>query len=277
MRRIQSGQPTGVKPDVQTLFPRRIGIAGRRGDAQDRRPAPPDDRFAQTARRLAAGACAGGQFAGSGAGAGTARRDADDGNGGHCHPSCRPVPRSGLAPDAGFGLRPVFLRWMLFMATQLYPDVLRYYYSVRYSTDPAHAPAIRAQARRHIDREFDVLAEVLGDKPFLLGEKVLACDLYACMLISWAPDREELLRPFRQSRTLLCPHRRAAVAGRGLGRKRNVMRAPQRPADTATSARSFSIRAVRFLVLRGSVRWPVSSKAWRDMVIATSGPCSRRG
>jgi glutathione S-transferase len=106
------------------------------------------------------------------------------------HPECA------MAPLPGSALRPSYLRWMLFMASQMYPDILRYYYPVRYSTDPEHAPAIQAQAWSHLDRDFAVLAEVLGDKPFLLGDRVLACDLYACMMISWAPDRDELFARF---------------------------------------------------------------------------------
>jgi glutathione S-transferase len=97
-------------------------------------------------------------------------------------------PAANLAPVPKAPQRSEYLRWMLYFASAVYMADLRFYYPARYSSDAAHAPAIKAKAVVDMDRDFKIFADELGDKPFILGQNFSAVDIYAAMLLSWAPD-----------------------------------------------------------------------------------------
>lgn len=101
-------------------------------------------------------------------------------------------PAAGLAPALNSPQRPHYLRWMLYFASSVYMADLRLFYPERYSTDVTHGPAIKAKAIEHMDRDYALFASALGQGPFILGETFSAVDIYATMLVSWAPDLEEL-------------------------------------------------------------------------------------
>ena len=101
-------------------------------------------------------------------------------------------PAAGLAPAINSPLRARYLRWILYFATAVYMAGLREYYPARYSTDVAHASGIKAKAVEDMGRDFDIFAKELGEGPFILGDFLTAADIYAAMLISWAPDVSQL-------------------------------------------------------------------------------------
>ena len=101
-------------------------------------------------------------------------------------------PAAGLAPSVTSPLRACYLRWMLYFATGVYAADLRMYYPARHSTDAAHAVDIKAKAIQDMERDFDIFAKELGKGPYILGQKMSAVDIYAAMLISWAPDVPQL-------------------------------------------------------------------------------------
>lgn len=97
-------------------------------------------------------------------------------------------PQAGLAPANSSPLRPRYLRWMLFLATTVYMSDLRMYYPARYTTDPAGAAGIKAKAIAGMETEFAILADAIGEGPFILGAAMSAVDIYAAMLATWVPD-----------------------------------------------------------------------------------------
>ena len=97
-------------------------------------------------------------------------------------------PAEGLAPSITSPLRARYLRWMLYFATAVYMADLRMYHPARHSTDVAHAAGIKAKAIEDMGRDFDIFAKELGEGPYILGKRMSAVDIYAAMLISWAPD-----------------------------------------------------------------------------------------
>ena len=66
------------------------------------------------------------------------------------------------------------------------------YYPERYSTDAGHADAIKQKAIIDLARDFKVFARDMGRGPFILGAQMCAADIYAAMLLSWAPDVAQL-------------------------------------------------------------------------------------
>jgi glutathione S-transferase len=68
-----------------------------------------------------------------------------------------------LAPDAHSPDRPAFLRWVVFMAVNLYGADLRLYYPERYTTDESGAQAVKQAALAHMDAQFAILEAAIGD------------------------------------------------------------------------------------------------------------------
>jgi glutathione S-transferase len=97
-------------------------------------------------------------------------------------------------PDKGLGPKPTtpahaqFLRWMFFMAANIYEGDLRYFYADRYTTDPAGVPGVKAAGAAHMKKSFAVLDEALAPGPFLCGPAMTMADVYLAMLMDWSPD-----------------------------------------------------------------------------------------
>lgn len=97
-----------------------------------------------------------------------------------------------LAPPPNVPARARYLRWMVFLAANTYMADLRFYKPARFTDDPQGADAVRSAASNSMARDFDILAGVLGDAPWFLGDTFSALDIYAAMIVSWAPDVPEL-------------------------------------------------------------------------------------
>ncbi|MDE2445193.1 MAG: glutathione S-transferase family protein [Alphaproteobacteria bacterium] len=101
-------------------------------------------------------------------------------------------PQSKLAPPIAAPERPQYLRWMLYFASSVYLANLRFYYPARHSIDPAAEVGIKAKSIVDLDRDFTIFANALGQSSYILGEIFSAVDIYAAMLVSWAPDIEAI-------------------------------------------------------------------------------------
>ena len=97
-------------------------------------------------------------------------------------------PQAGLAPAVSAPERAPYLRWMVYLATAVYQSDLRLFYPERFTTASGECAGIREKAGAEMAREFAILAEAVGAGPFILGAKMSAVDIYAAMLLSWAPD-----------------------------------------------------------------------------------------
>ena len=95
-------------------------------------------------------------------------------------------PGAGLAPALGTSGQAKFLRWMLFMAVNLYEADLRYFYPERYTTDAAGAGAVKASGAAHMAKSFSVIEPELN--PFLLGKDLTIADVYLAMMAKWSPE-----------------------------------------------------------------------------------------
>jgi glutathione S-transferase len=95
-------------------------------------------------------------------------------------------PEARLLPPRGRSGHVKAVQWLIFMATNIYPACLRYYYPERHTADPAPeaAEAIRSQAALDMDRDFARLGAVVQG-PFLTGQTMTITDVYAAMLADW--------------------------------------------------------------------------------------------
>jgi glutathione S-transferase len=97
-------------------------------------------------------------------------------------------PDKGLAPAPATPAHARFLRWMLFMAANLYEGDLRYYYPDRYTADPAGVDGVKRAGAAHMKKSFAVLEDALAPGPFLCGPALTMADVYLAMLMAWSPD-----------------------------------------------------------------------------------------
>ena len=98
---------------------------------------------------------------------------------------------AGLGPTATDPARPAFLRWLTFMAVNLYQAMMRDHAPERYTTNADGADAIRAAALAEIDAQFAILDGALDGTPYLAGARYSAVDPYLLMCAHWhsEPDR----------------------------------------------------------------------------------------
>ena len=101
-------------------------------------------------------------------------------------------PEAKLAPPAGSPEGARFQRWLLFMATTIYPAEQRLFYADRITTDASAVAGIEACARTDMDSYFAILNDALDPGPYLLGESFSAVDVYVWMFVKWHPDTAKL-------------------------------------------------------------------------------------
>jgi GST-like protein len=105
-------------------------------------------------------------------------------------------PEGGLFPPPGSPERAQALRWMLYLATEVYPLVEWDDYPERFTGSPGAATALRERARAVTrDRWRTLEAHIAG--PYLLTSGFSATDLYITKLAVWQDEafrRAELPR-----------------------------------------------------------------------------------
>jgi glutathione S-transferase len=96
-------------------------------------------------------------------------------------------PNADLGPRAGERERPEFLRWVMFLASMLYPALMRYWFSSRCTTEPEGKPAVKQAAIIDADRGFNVIEQALEGRAWLAGDRRSVADLYVLVLAHWHP------------------------------------------------------------------------------------------
>lgn len=95
-------------------------------------------------------------------------------------------PGAGLLPPVGSAARAQALRWLLFLAAEIYPIVEINDYPERFAPDAKTAPGVRDVARNiWRTRWLIVESNITGDPYFLAGGFCLT-DIYVAVLSRWA-------------------------------------------------------------------------------------------
>lgn len=103
-------------------------------------------------------------------------------------------PNSKLVPVVGDTARPVFLRWLFFMAASVYMTFVRSNHPERFTMDRSAIEPVRLAALCDIERYFDILNDAISGDPYFLPHGFSALDIYLTMLTVWHPDLDELFR-----------------------------------------------------------------------------------
>ncbi len=102
-------------------------------------------------------------------------------------------PDAGLSPNPTSSDRARMLRWLMFMAVNIYPACLRHHSPERYTISASQADGVRAQSIIELDRLFGILNAQLEPGQHILGDAFSIADPYALMLVQWHPHPEKLL------------------------------------------------------------------------------------
>jgi glutathione S-transferase len=103
-------------------------------------------------------------------------------------------PDKGLAPPPGSNDHGIFLAWLAFMSSNIYPAInLAFHGRPLVDTEEDFAMLGRG-GDAHANRLFDIVDERLGrEGPYILGESFSAADIYLFMLALWAKPSERAL------------------------------------------------------------------------------------
>ena len=93
-------------------------------------------------------------------------------------------PEAMLLPPQGSHARAQTLRWLAFMATELYPMVEIVDYPARFAPEGAESDALRERARERLRERFLIIEQAIAG-PWLLAEGFSVADIYAAMFSRW--------------------------------------------------------------------------------------------
>jgi glutathione S-transferase len=93
-------------------------------------------------------------------------------------------PLAGLLPSQGSFARAQALRWLAFMATELYPMVEIVDYPARFAPEGAQSDALREKAREKLRERFAIIEQAVAT-PWLLADGFSVADIYAAMFSRW--------------------------------------------------------------------------------------------
>lgn len=97
---------------------------------------------------------------------------------------------AGLLPPPGSKQRAQALRWMLLLATELYPIIEIVDFPERFAGSPDAAEAVRERAKQIWHERWRVLEANVAGSPYCLASGFSATDLYVAVLSRWDMTRE---------------------------------------------------------------------------------------
>jgi GST-like protein len=99
-------------------------------------------------------------------------------------------PAAGLAPAAGDAERPLFLRWLVFLVSSIYPTFTWGDYAARFVSGDAEGELRRKTMELRCERWLVVEGAAAKEGPWFLGQRRSAIDLYLAAMTHWRPGRE---------------------------------------------------------------------------------------
>ena len=95
-------------------------------------------------------------------------------------------PEANLMPPSGTPARAQALRWLMFVATEIYPIVEINDYPERFTSEVADRQATREIARRIWRNRWLIVENNVAGDPFMLAEQFCLTDIYISVISRWA-------------------------------------------------------------------------------------------
>jgi len=102
-----------------------------------------------------------------------------------CIHLCEQHPEHELIPTLGSIERAQFFQWLSYLNNTLQAELMVLYYPHRHTDDTRHINSVIAAQQIRVSEALAVLNEQLQDKPYLLGDRISACDFFLFMLAEW--------------------------------------------------------------------------------------------
>jgi GST-like protein len=103
-------------------------------------------------------------------------------------------PEAGLAPPADAPERAPFLRWLVFLVSAIYPTFTYGDDPTKWLPDSQDANALREATGRHRERLWRQVEGAIDPRPWFLGERFSALDIYIGAMVHWRPRKEWFAR-----------------------------------------------------------------------------------
>jgi glutathione S-transferase len=87
-------------------------------------------------------------------------------------------PESGLAPPAGGMPRYRLAEWLNFISSEIHKQLSPFF-------NPKLPPEWRDNQLRLLDHRFNILADRLKDRPYLMGDSFTVADAYLAVVLNW--------------------------------------------------------------------------------------------
>jgi len=100
------------------------------------------------------------------------------------------APKAGLVPPAGDKTRDPFLRWLVFIVANIYPMFTVGDDTSRFVADPIAQKELRVSTENYKSRSWQIVESSIAPKPWFLGTRFSALDIFAATITRWRPQRE---------------------------------------------------------------------------------------
>lgn len=98
-------------------------------------------------------------------------------------------PAARVLPESGDPRRSLALRWIVFIAGNMYPAISVGDFPERWVNSDAARAELKEGAVERLKAYWTMLEEAFKPAPYLLGGEMTALDVYAAMLSRWRPGR----------------------------------------------------------------------------------------
>ena len=96
-------------------------------------------------------------------------------------------PEAGLLPKDKWE-RGQAIRWLLFLATNVYEGSNRLTRPERYTSDPTGIDALKEANIAFVNRQYEIFEDAVSHTPYFFGPSLSLVDLYIWMLAQWHED-----------------------------------------------------------------------------------------
>jgi len=100
------------------------------------------------------------------------------------------APKADLVPPAGDKTRDPFLRWLVFIVANIYPMFTVGDDTSRFVADPIAQKELRVSTENYKSRSWQIVESSIAPKPWFLGTRFSALDIFAATITRWRPQRE---------------------------------------------------------------------------------------
>jgi glutathione S-transferase len=103
-----------------------------------------------------------------------------------CIHLCEQHPEHELIPALGSAERPLFFQWLTYLNNTLQAELMVYHYPERHTNKEDAIPNVVSAQGDRIADALSLIDAQLADHPYLVGDKLTACDFFMFMLAEWS-------------------------------------------------------------------------------------------